>query len=468
MKLYRKFILFSVFCAVLLLFFCLTRTPRIPLPRVEFENSTINKRIDFSLDLARYKLSKTIKYLPKNNLYPNYTENESLDDKPKISNGAFIKTKSKFWAAGAFPGLLWKMYDIETNPRLKKFWKKNAIAWSKPLRQQTFKNVGDMAINSLFVFEPWYRNSDGQEKNQQLLTILSGASYLAQPINNNQGRFHADIGVIGYYHTAERTDNQKHWHAFIDHTINVEQLFWAAEHHLNLFQSEKWRKISINHIKTMAKYMGTNRNPGKDGTWQRGYFEDNLQSTNYGQFLFNEAKQGWRDSSTWSRGQAWWIYATSITYQYTQDPEILTIAKEAINYYLHHLPDRFPEHLRRRGDFIPPWDFDYALLVNPDTERDSSAAAIATSGMLKLISSLPATDPDRQVYLTDVENILNNLTSPRYLTSATDPEMSILRHGCYHHYEAIKPSKNYDNGLIWGDYFFVDALINYQKNISKN
>ena len=34
---------------------------------------------------------------------------------------------------------------------------------------------------------------------------------------------------------------------------------------------------------------------------------------------------------------------------------------------------------------------------------------------------------------------------------------------CYAHYQAIKPSKVYNYGLIWGDYFFVKALVNYQK-----
>ncbi|MBF2055926.1 MAG: hypothetical protein IGQ45_01630 [Cyanobacterium sp. T60_A2020_053] len=41
--------------------------------------------------------------------------------------------------------------------------------------------------------------------------------------------------------------------------------------------------------------------------------------------------------------------------------------------------------------------------------------------------------------------------------------MSILKHGCYHHYESIAPTNVYDNGLIWGDYFFIDALQTYQR-----
>ena len=83
--------------------------------------------------------------------------------------------------------------------------------------------------------------------------------------------------------------------------------------------------------------------------------------------------------------------------------------------------------------------------------------------MMKLINVLPNSDPDRQRYLKDVKNILLQLTSTGYLPDSNEPEMSILRHGCYHHFEAIMPSNSYDNGLIWGDYFFIDALLEYKK-----
>lgn len=435
--------------------------PHIPTPSLNNNSANLSNKINYTLDLARYQVEKTIQYLKTNDFYPVYTQNNSLQHDPEIPNGTYLKTNFKSWTAGAFPGLLWKISALETNTKLKKFWHKNAIKWSKPLEKQTDNNVPDMSINSLFVFKPWYENSNGKEQQKQLTTILKGAGYLAEPVNNKQGRFNEDLGVIGYDYKANSIDKKNHWHAFMDHTINVEQLLWAAQHNPNSSEAESWQNIAITHIKTLAKNMGSNRNPGKNGTWQRGFFENNIKSSNYGQFLFNETKQGWQHNSTWSRGQAWWIYATSITYKYTQDPEILTIAKNAINYYLNNLPDRFPKTLRQEGDFIPPWDFDYALTVNPKTEKDTSAAAIAMSGILNLIPNLPPNDPERKRYLIDVEKTLNSLTSSTYLTSPDSQEMSILRHGCYHHFQALKPSKIYDNGLIWGDYFFIDALIQY-------
>ena len=42
------------------------------------------------------------------------------------------------------------------------------------------------------------------------------------------------------------------------------------------------------------------------------------------------------------------------------------------------------------------------------------------------------------------------------------PRDESLRHGCYHHPAAIQPSQIYDTGLIWGDFFFINALAEYQ------
>lgn len=75
-----------------------------------------------------------------------------------------------------------------------------------------------------------------------------------------------------------------------------------------MIEAKDWQNKAVRHIKTLAKTFGSQRNPGNSGTWQRGYFDNNPASLTYRQFLFNESKQGWKDSSTWSRGQAWMIY----------------------------------------------------------------------------------------------------------------------------------------------------------------
>lgn len=432
----------------------------------------LEQRIEITWKIARYKLTNTIDYLSHRVQpgvrYPYLTYNRRFNDfwhdvfhkHNGLPQGAWKYDKAKFWAAGAFPALLWKMSGHESDPVMKKYWANEAKNWSEPLRKLVSKKQ-DITLNNLLVFEPWFTDTTGAEKQQQLETIFQGARLLAEPFNQGKGKFHLEIGTLGYKLKSKRK-KLIYWQSFIDHSINVEQLLWSANYNPNKIEAEDWRNKAISHLKTLGKTLGKNRNPGVDGTWQRGYFDDNPTSSTYGQFLFNEGKQGWKDDSTWSRGQAWFIYASSITYQYTQDLEVLAIAKESINYFLSHLPDRFPGTLRRPNDYIPPWDFDYALEKNPDTEKDSSAAAIAVSGVLKLLKILPHSDPDWERYWQDVKNILFNLTSLEYLPDLGVPQMSLLSHGCYHHFDAIKSSKDYDNGLIWGDYFLIDSLIEYE------
>jgi type II secretory pathway pseudopilin PulG len=447
-----------------------------PAPVDERQGLTLERRIELACDLAHDKFANTLHYLaattgvgteyPYTTYQPVFSFRDWLRQWQKkqrqLPEGVWLTADSGSWAAGAFPALLWKMPDCESDPALKKYWVNQAKSWAEPLREAAASKK-DIALNNLFVFRPWFEMAAGQERNRQLETLLQGARTLAMPYRKGKGTFHEGIGVMGYEVTARRTDGKVHWQAFIDHSINVEQLLWAAAHNPNPVEANDWRKKAVRHLKTVAANSGERRRPGKGGTWQRGYFDEDPNSPSYGKFLFNEGKQGWTDGSTWSRGQAWFIYGSSIAYQYSGDAEIRQIAKSAIDYFLAHLPDRFAGRQRRPGDFVPPWDFDYALSQDPDTERDSSAAAIAVSGILKLVSALPPTDPDRLRYWRELENILSNLTNSAYLPGKEAPEMSLLQGGCYHHPKAIVPSHDCGSGLIWGDYFFLDALLDYRR-----
>lgn len=293
---------------------------------------SLEQRLELACDLARHKYTNTLYYLtttaevgtdyPYITYQPVFSFKEWLrlkgwqKKRQHLPEGAWVTTNPGSWTAGGFPALLWKMPNCESEPASKKYWINQAKAWAEPLRE------------------------------------LSASKEV----------------------TAGRTDGKVHWQAFIDHTINVEQLLWAAAHNPNPAEAKDWQQKAMRHLKTVAANSGERRHPGKKGTWQRGYFDNAPNSPTYGEFLFNEGKQGWTDGSTWSRGQAWFIYGSSIAYQYSGDGEIRQIAKSAIDYFLAHLPNRFPGRQRRPGDFIPPWDFDCAL------SQDPCPAGLSTAG----------------------------------------------------------------------------------------
>ncbi|MDF1729618.1 MAG: glycoside hydrolase family 88 protein [Sulfitobacter sp.] len=159
-----------------------------------------------------------------------------------------------------------------------------------------------------------------------------------------------------------------------------------------------------------------------------------------GQTLWQGTYQGHADFSTWSRGQAWAIYGFTMAYRYTSDPVLLEGAERVANYFLANLP----------ADGVPYWDFQAPSI--PNEPRDSSAAAIASSGLLEL--SHYATSPsDRIRYRRMASRILRALSSPAYLASGSNSD-GILLHGV-----GNKPAnREIDVALIYGDYYFLEAL----------
>ena len=86
------------------------------------------------------------------------------------------------------------------------------------------------------------------------------------------------------------------------------------------------------------------------------------------------------------------------------------------------------------------------------------------------MKKLPKSDPDYLTYVNSVENILWDLTSSTYLPNTDEPNASILKYGCYVHPKSIVGSsmEMCRRGVIWGDYFFVDALVEYQDFLRNN
>lgn len=114
------------------------------------------------------------------------------------------------------------------------------------------------------------------------------------------------------------------------------------------------------------------------------------------------------------------------------------------------MADWFVAHLP--ADHVPYWDF--SLPNTAGQPRDTSAAAIAASGLLEL-STLEPDHGRAAADLAAVSSILGGLSTPVYLATGTD-RGAVLLHGTQN-----MPAGNADTGLIFGDYFFLEALQRY-------
>jgi unsaturated chondroitin disaccharide hydrolase len=128
-----------------------------------------------------------------------------------------------------------------------------------------------------------------------------------------------------------------------------------------------------------------------------------------------------------------------MAYRFTRHTALLDAAQRAADFFIAHLPD----------DAVPYWDFRHPDI--PNTERDASAAAIASSGLLDLARHVDAASAAR--YRAVATRILTSLAQD-FLAAGT-PAASILLHSV-----GQRPQNaEVDVGLVYADYYFVEALL---------
>ena len=134
------------------------------------------------------------------------------------------------------------------------------------------------------------------------------------------------------------------------------------------------------------------------------------------------------------------MYGFGTVYEFTNDTRYLNTACELAAYFIEHTP----------AHGIPPNDWDDP---EPQYPYESSAAAIAASGMLnlaKMVQNPAAARTYRQFAYT----ILDTLTTPEFLADQTPEYEGILKHGIYH----LNKNLGVDESVMWGEFFFLEAL----------
>jgi unsaturated chondroitin disaccharide hydrolase len=334
---------------------------------------------------------------------------------PQLTGGdqRWVTTGASAWTSGFLPGALWLAYqDSPTSA-----WRSRAERWQAGLAGQASNtsthDVGFMVFDS---FGNGYRLT-GTDSYRQ--TVLRAAASLAS-------RYSPTVGCIRSWNSGA-SDFQ----VIVDNMMNLELLFWASKHG----GQRAWYDMAVSHaLKTAANHVRP------DGST----YHLVVYNPTTGAVKSRRTVQGYADSSTWARGQAWAINGFTMTYRETGDARFLDTARRVADWFVAHLP----------ADRIPYWDFDAPGI--PLEPRDTSAAAIAASGLLEL-STLEPDATRAQGYATTARAILAALSTPPYLSEGSGSE-AVLLHGT-----ANKPGGSFDTGLIYGDYFFLEAMLRLRR-----
>lgn len=214
---------------------------------------------------------------------------------------------------------------------------------------------------------------------------------------------------------------------FIDVMMNVGIMFYAARY----LEDDDLGRVAYEHCLTTRKFLVR----GDGSTSHAGVFD--LQT---GAFVRQTTEQGWRNDSSWARGQAWAIHGFVTAYRHTGDRRFLSTARACADFYIEHTSDRL----------VPPNDLDDP---EPDRPFESSAAAIAAGGLWRL-AGLVENSAVACRYGSHAIQTLDRLCDPEFL-SVDDPMWEgILKHGTYHEGKHL----GIDESVMWGDYWFLDAL----------
>ncbi|MCJ8015306.1 glycoside hydrolase family 88 protein [Paenibacillus sp. KQZ6P-2] len=327
------------------------------------------------------------------------------------------------WIEGFYIGMMWLSYEYSGDEEFKQSAESFLENFSQRLDQHYHLDHHDLGfLYSLSATAQWMITGDEKAR----AVALQAAREL-------RDRWRPAIGAIQAW--GKEGDPQNGGRIIIDCLMNLPLLYWAYQQ-----TGEKdFYDIAYRHAHKSRRFLVR----GDYSSYHTFYFDQ----TN-GNALHGGTHQGYEDGSTWTRGQAWGIYGFALSYRYTKDKAFLQTAKELAKYFLVHLPE----------DHVAYWDFDVPIEEN--TPRDSSASAIVAAGLLELLDVLEADDSDRPLLEAGLQRSMTSLVENYSTMNMPDAE-GLLQHGSYH----VRGNSGPDDYMIWGDYYYLEALVRIEKGL---
>lgn len=323
------------------------------------------------------------------------------------------------WTDGFWTGMLWLAYEYTNEKKYRVLAEKNVESFLHRIEKNIEVDHHDLG----FLYTPscvaCYRLT-GNEKAKKAALLASNKLISRY---QEKGEF---IQAWGEY------NNPDHYRFIIDCMLNIPLLYWASE----VTGDSRYEEVAKKHFATSCAHVIRD-----DASAYHTFYMD----SNTGLPLRGATRQGYNDHSSWARGQAWGIYGIPLNFKYTKNKDTFPLYEGMSNYFLNRLPN----------DNVCYWD----LIFTDDAKqsRDSSAAAIACCGMLEMDKYLEGEEKEvyRKAAHTMLRSLIQNYTSKDHL-----PGNPILYHGVY----SWHSGKGVDEGNVWGDYYYFEALIRLIKD----
>ncbi len=340
---------------------------------------------------------------------------------PATFDNIYPKMDNTEWTNGFWTGELWLGYEYTNEEAMKKLAQANDRSFLDRVKKRIELDHHDLG----FLYTPScmaeYKLLHTPEAKEA--SILAADKLIER---------YQEVG--GFIQAWGELGKPEHYRLIIDCLLNIQLLFWASEQ----TGDPKYAQMATQHFYTSAN------NVIRDdaSAFHTFYFDPKT-----GEPLKGVTRQGYSDDSAWARGQAWGIYGIPLTYRFVKDEDCFGLFKGMTNYFLNRLPK----------DHVSYWDLIFG--DGSGHSRDSSATATAVCGMHEMLKHLPEVDSDKLTYKYAMHAMLRSLID-NYANREIKPGRPLLLHGVY----SWHSGKGVDEGNIWGDYYYLEALIRFYKD----
>ncbi|KAE9525849.1 glycoside hydrolase family 88 protein [Testudinibacter aquarius] len=340
---------------------------------------------------------------------------------PATLNNTYQPMPNTEWTNGFWTGILWLCYEETGLEKYRILAEKHVISFLHRIEHNIEVDHHDLGFLYSISCVSAYKLTGSE--------IAKKAALLAA--EKLIGRYQKKGYFIQAWGNLGAQDNYR---LIVDCLLNIPLLYWATD----ITNNPKYREVAEKHYNT------TIDNAIRDdaSAFHTFYFDNTT-----GMPLYGKTRQGYSDDSSWARGQSWLIYGIALNHSYHEQLKNLPLFKAVNNYFLNRLPK----------DFICYWDLIFQ--DGSGQSKDSSSAAIAVCGMNLMSQFLPEADSLKLTYKYAQHAILGSLID-NYTQLKTAGITALINEGVY----SWHSGKGVNEGNLWGDYFYLEALIRFKKH----
>lgn len=336
-----------------------------------------------------------------------------------VVNGKYEFASTNDWRLGFWGGILNYCYELSGE----KIFFEGAKRQNEILRDRLYNHPETLDHDIGFLYAPTIFAEYKITGNKECLNTARDAADILIKRYNAKGKFIQAWDEWPFEKDFSKNNPRR---MIIDCMFNLPLLFEISKE----TGDDKYAVVAESHADTCSRTIVR-----EDGTTFHTY----LFNPETGEPDRGETWQGYADDSCWSRGQAWAAGGFTMAYRYTKNEQFLKTAIKT--------SDKFIELLE--GNYLPAWDF---VFKGRNAALDASAAGIAACGLLELSEYV---DKEKGAFYHDAaEKIVNALWT--LCSSKNDDDYEALIKRCTGFFAK---NSEVDTGIIYGDYYFVKAVV---------